>query len=68
MENDKIVFETEEGKEEYYILAETKLGGKNYILVTDDKESMEGSFLVLKEDSSRGTEIFKRHSFIVFLC
>ena len=28
MENDKIVFETEDGKEEYYILAETKLGGK----------------------------------------
>ncbi len=56
MENDRIVFETEEGKEEYYILAETKLGGKNYILVTDDKESMEGSFLVLKEDSSHGTD------------
>ena len=56
MENEKIVFETEDGKEEYFILAETKLGGNNYILVTDDKDGMEGSFLVLKENSSRGTD------------
>lgn len=52
MDNNKIVFETEEGKVEFYILEQTMLQGVNYILVTDDMESEEGSFLVLKESGS----------------
>lgn len=47
--NEKIVFETEDGKEEFYVLEQTMLGGINYILVTDDVESDEGDFLILKE-------------------
>lgn len=49
--NEKIAFETEDGVEEFYVLEQTMLGGINYILVTDDMESEEGSFLILKEGS-----------------
>lgn len=47
--NQKIVFETEDGSDEFYVLEQTMLGGVNYILVTDDVDSDEGSFLILKE-------------------
>ncbi len=50
--NEKIVFETEDGVEEFYVLEQTMLGGINYILVTDDMDSEEGSFLILKEGAS----------------
>lgn len=49
---DKIVFESEDGNEEFYVLEQTMLGGVNYILVTDDVDSEEGDFLVLKENGS----------------
>lgn len=51
-EIETIVFDTDEGQVEFYILEETKLAGENYILVTDELEGEEGSFLILKEDSS----------------
>ncbi len=50
--NEKIVFETEDGTEEFYVLEQTMLGGINYILVTDDIDGEEGSFLILKEGAS----------------
>ena len=46
---EKIVFESEDGTEEFFVLEQTMLGGINYILVTDDVDSEEGSFLILKE-------------------
>lgn len=46
----KIVFESEDGNEEFYVLEQTMLGGVNYILVTDDVDSEEGDFLILKEE------------------
>ncbi|MBO5508939.1 MAG: DUF1292 domain-containing protein [Lachnospiraceae bacterium] len=47
----KVAFETEDGEtEEFYVLEQTMLGGINYIIVTDDPESEEGSFLILKEN------------------
>lgn len=54
MDNEKIVFETEEGKVEFFVLEQTMLQGINYILVTDDMESEEGDFLILKETDSEG--------------
>ncbi len=54
---EKIVFTTEDGDEEFYVLEQTMLSGANYILVTDDPAGEEGSFLVLKEmrdDSAEG--------------
>lgn len=54
MDNEKIVFETEEGKAEFFVLEQTMLQGINYILVTDDMESEEGDFLILKETDSEG--------------
>ncbi len=51
-EIETIVFDTDEGQVEFYILEETKLAGENYILVTDELEGEEGSFLILKEDGS----------------
>ncbi len=50
---DKIVFESEDGNEEFYVLEQTMLGGINYLLVTDDVEGEEGSFLVLKEETNQ---------------
>ena len=50
--NTKIVFETEDGKEELYVLEQTMIAGINYILVTDDVASDEGDFLILKEIKS----------------
>lgn len=46
---ESIVFETEDGEEEFFVLEQTKLAGNNYILVTDDINKEDGSFLVLKE-------------------
>ena len=48
----KVVFNTDDGEEEFYVLEQTMLGGLNYILVTDDPEDEEGSFLILREDGS----------------
>ena len=47
---EKAVFETEDGDIELYVLEQTTLFGVNYILVTDDEESEDGSFFVLKEE------------------
>lgn len=48
-EYEKIVFDTEDGEEEFYIIEQTMLGGVNYILVTDDVDGEEADFLILKE-------------------
>lgn len=54
---EKIVFESKDGNEEFYVLEQVKLCGTNYILVTeddeygDDKDDDDGSFLILKEVS-----------------
>lgn len=59
MEQDnKIIFETDEGEIEFHVLEQTMLGGINYILVVDDEEGEEGSFLVLKETGFDSTEEF----------
>lgn len=56
---EKITFETEDGTEDFYVLEQTMLGGINYILVTDELEGEEGSFLVLKEEKdSKEDEAF----------
>ncbi len=52
--SEKIVFESEDGDVEFFVLEQTMLGGVNYILVTDDLESEEGTFLILKEESGDG--------------
>ncbi len=52
MSEEKIVFETEDGNEEFYVLEQTTIAGTNYILVTNDPEAEEADFLVLKEESS----------------
>ncbi len=49
----KIVFESEDGNEEFYVLEQTMLGGINYLLVTDDVDSDEGEFLILKEEAGQ---------------
>lgn len=50
--NDKqasIMFDTDDGQVEFFVLEQTMLGGINYILVTEDSD--EGTFLILKENS-----------------
>ena len=52
---DKIEFSLENGeKTEFYVLEQTRLGGCDYILVTDsmDSEEEEGEALILKDISA----------------
>lgn len=51
-ESMKLTFQTDEGDLELYILEETKLFGKNYILLTDDIDGDDGDFFVLREEPS----------------
>ncbi len=49
----KIVFETEEGTETFYVLEQTKLNGNIYLLVADSEEE-DGECLILKDISGEG--------------
>ncbi len=53
MEKIKFILDTGESVE-FYILEQTKLGGKQYILVTDTREG-DGEALILKEISEQET-------------
>ncbi|MBQ9027710.1 MAG: DUF1292 domain-containing protein [Lachnospiraceae bacterium] len=41
--------------EEFYVLDETKLGGKNYLLVTDQEEG-DGMAMILRDDAEEDAE------------
>ncbi len=51
MEEDKtITLETEDGeREEFTVLEETRIGGVNYLLVTDSEEEEDGQCYILKD-------------------
>lgn len=57
-ENKKIKFTTDEGVEiDLFAIADTKLNGKNYILVTDSEDDMEANAYILKELASDSKEV-----------
>lgn len=47
---EKIQFETEEGLIEFYVLDETRISGRNYLLVADSTED-EADAMILKDVS-----------------
>ena len=53
-ELEKIVFDTDEGEEEFYVIDDTRINGVNYILVTDaeDPDAEEIDVLILKDISN----------------
>lgn len=57
---EKIVFQTETGEAvEFYVLEQTRIGGMDYILVTDqqeDEEETEAEALILRDMSQPGEE------------
>jgi hypothetical protein len=53
---ESIRFETEDGEVEFFVLEQTMLAGRNYILVTDSPDREEGSFLILKDMSENEDE------------
>lgn len=55
---EKIEFAADDGtKVEFFVVEQAKLGGKNYILVTDtDDEEAEAEALILKETPIVGTK------------
>lgn len=57
-EFEKIVFETDEGDEEFFVIDETKINEVSYILVTDsdDPEAEEIDVMILKEVSGDDEE------------
>lgn len=52
---DKIVFETENGTVEFFVLDQTRIGGTDYILVTEEEEG-DSDALILKDTSKDGDE------------
>ena len=46
---EKIRFKTENDVIEFYVLEHTKVGGNDYILVTDSEAGEDGDALILKE-------------------
>ena len=48
---EKLTFQTEDGAVDFYVLEQTRLGGVDYILVTDGEE--EGEALILKDVSAQ---------------
>jgi len=57
-ENGMIKFTTDEGNVlDLYVVAETKLNGKNYILVSDSEDGEEANACILKELASDSKEV-----------
>lgn len=55
---EKIVFDTEDGEEEFYIIDDTRINGVDYILVSDaeDPDAEEIEVMILKDVSGEGEE------------
>ncbi len=51
MERIEFCLEGDSEKTEFYVLEQTKLGGCDYILVTDAKEDEDGEAMILKDIS-----------------
>ena len=57
-ENRLIKFKTDEGNEiDLFAIADTKLNGRNYILVSDSESDMEANAYILKELASDSKEV-----------
>ena len=57
-ENGMIKFTTDEGAVlDLYVIAETKLNGKNYLLVSDSEDDEEANACILKELASDSKEV-----------
>ena len=50
-QTDKIIFETDEGTLEFYVLDETRISGRNYLLVADSEDD-EAEAMILKDVSA----------------
>lgn len=57
--SEKIVFTTEDNEMiEFYILEQTRINGKNYLLIADtDQDEEEANAMILKEKVSENDEI-----------
>ena len=67
MENkdcEKLVFDTEDGEVELFVLEQTMLGGVNYVLVTEDTEDDEAGFLILKETPDENDEEYSIYEIV----
>lgn len=51
----KIVFETEDGTEEFFVEEQTMIGGTQYLLVSDSMDD-EANAYILKDVSAEGEE------------
>ena len=54
MDQEKMIYFTEEdgSRTGFYVLEETKIGGKNYLLVTDSEDDEEADAWIMQEISS----------------
>ncbi len=51
---DIITFTTEEGEVKFHVIEETRINGRDYLLVLDDIEDEEQEALILKDVSAEG--------------
>ncbi len=63
-EYEKLVFDTEDGEVELFVLEQTMLGGVNYVLVTEDTEDDEAGFLILKETPDEEDEEYSIYDIV----
>ncbi|WP_101877782.1 DUF1292 domain-containing protein [Lachnoclostridium edouardi] len=64
-EEKKITMETDTGERvEFYVLEETKINGKNYLLVTDAVEEDEDGECYILKDMSRAEEAQAVYEFV----
>lgn len=58
MEQDKIMFTTEEGEQiPFYIIEQTTLAGNSYLLVTDSEDEEEADAYILREMTDDDNQI-----------
>ena len=48
---EKLIFDTDEGTEEFYIIEQTRVNGKSYILVTKEEDAEDPEVIILRDDS-----------------
>jgi len=53
--NEKIVFQTDEGEVLFYVIEETRMNGKNYLLVSESEDE-DADCYILKDTSSDDAE------------
>ena len=56
MNEEQIVFETEEGEVLFYVLEQTRISGVNYLLVTDSEEEEADCYILMDKSKDEDAD------------